>query len=160
MSIDLTFIGQIVVFLALVYLMKKHLFGPMSELMAARSQKIAEGLAAADAGLDAKAKAEAEIAEQLKDARTKASEIVASAEKRAAEISEEAVNKSRAEAEGIIEAAREEVHAELGRARQSLRNEVADIAIIAAERVIEAELDAKRHADLIDGIVSTGFGHA
>jgi len=160
MSIDLTFIGQIVVFLTLVYLMKKHLYGPMSELMEARSKKIAEGLAAADAGLDAKAKAEAEIAEQLKEARSKAAEIVASAERRAAEISEEAVNRSRTEAEGIIDAAREEVHAELGRARQALRNEVADIALIAAERVIESELDAKRHADLIDGIVSSGFGHA
>ena len=160
MSIDLTFIGQIVVFLALVYLMKKHLFGPMSELMEARSKKIAEGLAAADAGLDAKARAEAEIAEQLKDARSKAAEIVASAERRAAEIGEEAVNRSRTEAEGIVDAAREEVHAELGRARQALRNEVADIALIAAERVIESELDAKRHAELINGIVSSGFGHA
>ncbi len=160
MSIDLTFIGQIIVFLALVYLMKKHLFGPMSELMEARSKKIAEGLAAADAGLDAKARAEAEIAEQLKDARSKAAEIVASAERRAAEIGEEAVNRSRTEAEGIVDAAREEVHAELGRARQALRNEVADIALIAAERVIESELDAKRHAALIDGIVSSGFGHA
>ncbi len=160
MSIDLTFIGQIVVFLTLVYLMKKHLYGPMSELMETRSKKIAEGLAAADAGLDAKARAEAEIAEQLKDARSKAAEIVASAERRAAEISEEAVNRSRTEAEGIIDAAREEVNAELGRARQALRNEVADIALIAAERVIESELDAKRHAELIDGIVSNGFGHA
>jgi len=160
MSIDLTFIGQIVVFLALVYLMRKHLFGPMSEMMAARAQKIADGLAAADAGNNAKAQAEVEIAEQFKEARIKAAEIVTSAEKRAAEIVEEAVNKSRTEAEGIIDAAREEVTAELGRARQTLRNEVADIAMLAAERVVETELDAKRHADLIQGIVSTGFGNA
>ncbi len=160
MSIDLTFIGQIVVFLALVYLMRKHLFGPLSELMEARTRKIAEGLAAADAGLEARAKAEAEIAEQLKEARAKAGEIVASAEKRAAEINEEAVHRARVEAEGIVDAAREEVNAELGRARQALREEVADIAILAAERIVEAELDAKRHAKLINGIVSTGFGNA
>ena len=160
MSIDLTFIGQIVVFLALVYLMRKHLFGPMSELMAARAQKIADGLAAADAGTQARAIAEAEIAEQMKEARVKASEILASAEKRAAEINEEALLKARTEGEGIVDAAREEISAELGRARQALREEVADIAMLAAERVVETELDAKRHAELIDGIVSTGFGNA
>ncbi len=160
MSIDLTFIGQIVVFLALVYLMRKHLFGPMSELMAARAQKIADGLAAADAGTQARAVAEAEIAEQMKEARVKASEILASAEKRAAEINEEALLKARTEGEGIVDAAREEISAELGRARQALREEVADIAMLAAERVVETELDAKRHAELIDGIVSTGFGNA
>jgi F-type H+-transporting ATPase subunit b len=160
MSIDLTFIGQIVVFLTLVYLMRKHLYGPMSELMEARAQKIADGLAAADAGMEARAKAEAEIAEQMKEARARAADILASAEKRAAEIGEEAVLRARSDAEGIIDAAREEVNAELGRARQILREEVADIAMLAAERVVESELDAKRHAKLIDGIVSAGFGNA
>jgi len=160
MSLDLTFIGQIVVFLTLVYLMKKHLYGPMADLMEARSRKIAEGLAAADAGKEAKAKAEAEIAEQLKEARAKASEIVAAAEKRAAEVNESAVVKARTEAQQIVDTAREEVNAELNRARQTLRAEVADIALLAAGQVIEAELDGKRHAELVDGIVSQGFGNA
>jgi F-type H+-transporting ATPase subunit b len=160
MSIDLTFIGQIVVFLTLVYLMRKHLYGPMSELMETRSRKIAEGLAAADAGKEAKAIAEAEIAEQMKEARIRASEIVAAAEKRAAEIGEESVVKAREEAQQIIDGARDEIGAELNRARQVLRAEVADIAMLAAERVVESELDASRHARLVEGIVSKGFGNA
>ncbi len=160
MSIDLTFIGQIVIFLTLVYLMRKHLHGPISELMEARSKKIAEGLAAADAGKEAKAIAQLEIAEQMKEARARASEIVTAAEKRAAEVGEEAVVKAREEAQQIVDGARDEVHAELSRARQTLRSEVADIAMLAAERVIESELDASRHAKLLEGIVSKGFGNA
>ena len=160
MSLDLTFIGQIVVFLTLVYLMKKYLYGPLGDLMEARSNKIAEGLAAADAGKEAAAKAEAEIAEQLKAARTKAAEIVAAAEKRAAEVNEDAVVKARVEAQQIVDSARDEVNAELNRARQTLRAEVAGIAMLAAERVVESELDAKRHAKLVEGIVSSGFGNA
>ncbi len=160
MSLDLTFIGQIVVFLTLVFLMKKHLYGPMIDLMESRSKKIADGLAAADAGREAKAKAEAEIAEQLKAARAKASEILAIAESRAVAINEEAVVRARVEAQGIVDAAREEVSAEVDRARQELRSEVAGIALLAAERVVEAELDANRHADLLEGIVSRGFGNA
>jgi len=160
MSIDLTFIGQIVIFLTLVFLMRKYLYGPMSELMEARSKKIADGLAAADAGKEAKAIAEAEIAEQLKEARGKASEIVAAAEKRSAEIGEESVVKAREEAQQIVDGARDEVNAELNRARQTLRAEVAGIAMLAAERVVESELDASRHAKLVEGIVSDGFGNA
>jgi len=160
MSLDLTFIGQIVIFLTLVVLMRKYLYGPMIDLMEARSQKIADGLAAADAGNEAKARAEVEIAEQLKEARTKAVEIIASAEKRSAEINEAAVVKAREEAQQIVDAARDEVGAELNRARQTLRAEVAGIAMLAAERVVESELDASRHATLVEGIVSRGFGNA
>jgi F-type H+-transporting ATPase subunit b len=160
MSIDLTFIGQIVVFLTLVYLMRKHLYGPMSDLMEARSKKIAEGLAAADAGNEARTVAEAEIIEQMKEARVRASEIVAAAEKRAAEVGEESVVKAREEAQQIVDGARDEIGAELNRARQMLRTEVADIAMLAAERVVESELDASRHAKLVEGIVSKGFGNA
>lgn len=160
MSLDLTFIGQIVIFLTLVVLMRKYLYGPMIDLMEARSQKIADGLAAADAGNEAKAKAEVEIAGQLKEARAKAVEIIASAEKRSAEINENAVVKAREEAQQIVDAARDEVGAELNRARQTLRAEVAGIAMLAAERVVESELDASRHAKLVEGIVSQGFGNA
>jgi len=160
MSLDLTFIGQIVIFLTLVFLMRKYLYGPMIDLMDARSQKIADGLAAADAGNEAKAKAEAEIGEQIKEARTKAVEIIASAEKRSAEINEEAVVKAREEAQLIVDAARDEVNSELNRARQTLRAEVAGIAMLAAERVVESELDASRHATLVEGIVNSGFGNA
>ena len=160
MSIDLTFIGQIVVFLTMVFLLKKFLYGPLNDAMEARTKKIEAGLAAADAGKEAEAKAAAEIDAQLKDARMKAQAIVASAEKRAAEVSEEAITKARSDSQQIVEAAREEVEAEANRARQALRKEVADIAMLAAERVIDAELDAKRHAKLIDGVVAEGFGRA
>ncbi|HKJ83617.1 MAG TPA: F0F1 ATP synthase subunit B [Mariprofundaceae bacterium] len=160
MSIDLTFIGQIVVFLTLLYLLRKHLYGPLSELMEARSKKIAEGLAASEAGREAKAKAEEEIAQQLKEARGKAQDILSAAERRAAEIQENATNKAREDARQIVESAREEVEAETNRARQALRQEVADLAVMAAERVLDAELDDKRHAKLIEDVVNQGFGHA
>jgi F-type H+-transporting ATPase subunit b len=160
MSIDLTFIGQIVVFMTLLLLLKKYLYGPLSELMAQRSAKIAEGLAAADAGKEERAKAVAEVAGQMKEARKKAQEILLTAEKRAAEIEEEITNKARDEAAQIVQAAREEVGAEVNRARQVLRQEVAGLAISAAERVIDAELDGKRHSKLIDDVVAQGFGNA
>ncbi len=160
MSIDLTFIAQIVIFILMVTILWKLLYGPLNNAMEARTAKIAEGLAAAEAGLEAREKAEAEVEAQLEEARAKAHEIIAAAEKRAAEINEEAVNRARVEAEQILDSAREEIAAETNRARQELRQEVADIAMLAAERIVEAELDAKRHSKLIDSIVDQGFGTA
>ncbi len=160
MSIDLTFIGQIVVFLVFLGLMKKYLYGPLSDLMEQRSEKIAHGLAAADAGKEARARAEAQIAGQLKEARGKAQEILTASEKRAAEIEEEITIRARNEAQQIVDAAREEVGAEINKARQALRKEVADLAMLAAERILDTELDGKRHAKLIDTVISRGIGHA
>jgi len=160
MSIDLTFVGQIVVFLAFLGLMKKYLYGPLSDLMEQRSAKIAAGLAAADAGKEARARAEAEVALQLKEARGKAQEILTASEKRAAEIEEEMITKARGDAQQIVDAAREEVGAEVNKARQTLRKEVADLAMLAAERILDVELDEKRHAKLIGDVISKEMGHA
>jgi len=160
MSIDLTFIAQIIVFILMVVVLWKLLYAPLNDAMEARNKKIESGLAAAEAGVEAQAKAEAMIAEQLNEAKSKAHEIIAAAEKRAVEVSEEALNKSRREAEQILDSAREEVGAELERARQSLRQDIAGIAMLAAEKVIEAELDAKRHAKMIQSIVEEGMGAA
>lgn len=160
MSIDLTFILQIVVFLTMVGLLWKLLYGPLNDAMEARAKKIEEGLAAADAGVEAMAKAEADIAAQLNEAKATAAQIVASAEKRAAEIAEEATLKARKDAEAIVDSGKEELAAEVSRARQSLREEVADVALLAASRIVESELDAKKHEKIINDAIQQGFGNA
>ncbi|MDQ6965175.1 MAG: F0F1 ATP synthase subunit B [Mariprofundales bacterium] len=157
MSIDLTFIGQIVVFLTLVWLMKRHLYGPMNDLMEARSKKIADGLAAAEAGQEAKKLAEAQIEELLAKARDDAQRVLSTAESRAAEIKEDTVNKARREAKQIVDAGKEEIANEVERARQALRSEVASIAMTAAEQIVRAELDAKRHTALIESIIEREY---
>lgn len=160
MSIDLTLVGQFIVFITMLLLLKKMLYVPLNDAMEARAKKIEDGLAAADAGLEAKAKADAEAAAQIDEAKAKAQEILVAADKRAAEVKEEAVQKARLEAEGIVDAGKEELAAEMNRAQQALREEVADIAILAAERIVGEELDAKKHAKLIDTVVSQGFNAA
>jgi len=160
MSIDLTLVGQFIVFITMLLLMKKMLYVPLNDAMEARTKKIEDGLAAADAGLEAKAKADAEAALQLDAAKSKAQEIIAAAERRASEVNEEAVVKARIEASAIVDAGKEELASEVNRAKQGLREEVADIALQAAEKIVGVELDAKRHASLIDESISKGFDAA
>jgi len=160
MSIDLTLVGQFIVFITMLLLLKKWLYAPLNDAMAARTKKIEDGLAAADAGLEAKAKADAQAAEDIAAAKLKAQEIISAAEKRAAEVKEESVVKARHEAAMIVDAGKEEVLAEMTRAKQTLREDVASIAMMAAEKIIDVELDAKRHAALIDSVVKQGFNAA
>jgi len=160
MSIDLTLVGQFIVFITMLLLMKKMLYVPLNDAMEARTKKIEAGLAAADAGLEAKARADAEAALQLDAAKSKAQEIVSAAERRAAEVKEEAVVKARVEASAIVDAGKEELASEVNRAKQGLREEVAGIALQAAEKIVGVELNAKRHASLIDASIAKGFDAA
>ncbi|RME82469.1 MAG: F0F1 ATP synthase subunit B [Zetaproteobacteria bacterium] len=157
MSLNLTFVAQVIVFLAMIWVLKRLLYQPLTELMQARAKKIEEGLAAAEAGLAARQKAEEEVARQLEEARAKAHEIIAAAERRSQEILEEAREKARAEADGILESAREEIRAEVERARAALKGEVAEIALLAAEKIVAAELDAKRHKKLVDELIEKAW---
>jgi len=156
MSLDLTLIGQFVVFITMLILLSKLLYAPLNDAMAARTQKIADGLAAAEAGKNAQADAEAEVKVQIEKAKQKAQEIVLAAERRALEVSEEAVTKARHDSELIVQSAKEEAEAEAGRLRQSLQLEVASLAIMAAEKIVEVELDAKKHAALIEKVIAEG----
>jgi len=156
MSIDLTLVGQIIVFVTMVILLGKLLYQPLNDAMAARTQRIAEGLAAAEAGKNAKAEAEAEVKAQIEEAKQKAQEIIASAERRAIEVTEEAVAKARHDGELIIQSAKEEAAAEENRMRQGLQKEVATLAILAAEKIVEAELDANKHEALIEKVIAEG----
>ncbi|MDQ6989784.1 MAG: F0F1 ATP synthase subunit B [Mariprofundaceae bacterium] len=156
MSIDLTFIGQIIVFLTMVILLSKLLYTPLNDAMAARTQKIEDGLAAAEAGKNAEADAQAAVKVQIEEAKQKAQEIVASAERRALEVAEEAVNKARHDSDLIVQSAKEEAEAEAGRLRQALKQEVAALAMLAAEKIVETELDAAKHTALIEKVIAQG----
>ena len=158
MELNLTFVAQIAIFLVMVWLLRRWLYEPLNSLMEARARKIAEGLAAAEDGLRLREEAEREAGRQLDEARAKAHEIITAAERRSQEMLEEARVRAREEAEGILEAAREEIAGELAKAKRALREEVAEIALLAAERIVSAELSAKRHQEIIDRVLEERFG--
>jgi len=117
-------------------------------------KKIAEGLAAADrASQDLELAKEAAV-ERLKEAKTEAAGIVDAANKRAAQIIDEAKDQARVEGERLKEAAQAEIDQEVNRAREHLRGQVASLALAGAEKVLGAEIDKQRHADLVDKLAA------
>ena len=154
MSITSTLIIQLIVFLLLVWFTMTKVWPPIAAALDARAAKIREGLSAADRAKAELATANKRIEEELSTARTDAAQRLADAERLAQSMVEEA--KSRASEEGakIVAAARAEAEQEATKARETLREQVAALAVRGAEQILRREVDARTHADLLGQLKS------
>ena len=152
MSFNLTLIAQAVAFALFIWFTVRFVWPPLLRVIEARQKTIADGLAAADQGRKSLETATRQAGDAIKAARERAAEIVAQADKRAAQMVEEA--KIAAKDEGTREktAAKAEIEQEVSRAREQLREQVATLAVAGAEKILRREVDAKAHAELLDGI--------
>jgi F-type H+-transporting ATPase subunit b len=151
-NVNATIIGQLITFWILVWFVMRFVWGPITAMMAARSKRIADGLAAADRGRHELELASKRSSEILHEGRQKAAEIIAQAEKRAAQIVEEAKEAAKAEGDRLIAGAKAEIEQEMYRAKEMLRQQVADLAVAGAEKILRREIDAKAHAELLASI--------
>ncbi len=154
MNINATLIGQSITFLIFVWFCMKFVWPPIMHALEARKKQIADGLAAAERGKHEQELAQKRAAEVLHDVKQQAQEIIAKAEKRAAEIVDEAKADAKTEGERILTAARAEIGQEVNRAKEGLRNQVVSIAIAGASKVLEREVDANTHNDLLSKLAS------
>ena len=149
MNINATLIVQIVVFVALWWFTARFVWPPITKALDERSKRIADGLAAADKAKADLASAERRVADELKKARDGAAELRSGAERQAGQLLEEA----RAEAGRIVAAAKKAAEDEASlaaqRAKDQLRDQVAQLAVAGAERILRREIDANRHAELL-----------
>jgi len=149
MDINLTLIMQAVAFAAFIWFCKKFVWPPLMGAIATRQKQIADGLAAGEAGRQNLASAEKRIADMLAEAKTRSSEIIAQGEKLKVETVDAARTEAKAEAGRILAAANAEIQQEISRARESLRNQVSELAVAGASQILKREVDAKAHADLL-----------
>jgi len=149
-SITGTLIIQIVVFLLLVGFTMKYVWPPIATALDERSAKIAEGLAAADRAKSELAAANAKVDEELAKSRQQIVGLLADAERRAQAIVDEAKHRANEEANRIIAAARDDAEQQSVRARETLRDQVATLAVKGAEQILRKEVNAGVHADLLN----------
>lgn len=149
MNINATLFLQAIVFAILVWFTMRFIWPPITKALDERAQKIADGLAAADKAKSELATANKRVDEQLSQARNETTKQLADAEKRAAAIVDEA--KKRAEDEGakIVAAAKAEAEQQAARAREALREQVAALAVKGAEQILQREVNASVHAELL-----------
>jgi F-type H+-transporting ATPase subunit b len=150
MNINLTLFLQMIAFAVFVWFCMKFVWPPIVAALAERKTKIAEGLAAAERGHQEQHLGQQRAKELMVEAKKQASDIVGQAQKRAAEIIEEAKDDARAEGDRLITAAKAEIEQETNRAREALRGKVAELAMAAAAKILDKEIDASAHRALVE----------
>jgi F-type H+-transporting ATPase subunit b len=148
-NINATLFLQAIVFAILVWFTMRFVWPPIAKALDERAAKIADGLAAADKAKSELATANKRVDEQLAQTRTETTKLLGDAEKRAAAIVEDA--KRRAEEEGakIVAQAKADAEQQVVRARETLREQVAVLAVKGAEAILQKEVNAGVHADLL-----------
>lgn len=150
MNLNATLVAQMVVFFILWWVVAKFIWPPLVKALDERAKKIADGLAAADKG-----KAELELANKrveqaLTEARNEGAQRIADAEKRAQMSADEIKQNAQAEAARIVAQAKAEAEQQAVRARESLRDQVATLAVKGAEQILKREVNAQVHTDLLN----------
>jgi F-type H+-transporting ATPase subunit b len=153
-NINLTLVVQMVVFALLIFGTMKWIWPPILGAMHERARKIAEGLAAAEKGEEALAAARGNADTIVREARERANQIIDHAQHRAGELVEQARGTASAEGARLIAAAQQQIELDTSHARESLRREVAGIAVGAAAKLLGREIDAQKHADLLDKLAA------
>ena len=154
MNINLTLIVQMIVFILLIWFTMRFVWpmilGPMNE----RERRIAQGLAAAEEGEKQLSQAREKADGIIREARERANQIIDHAQHRANDLVEQAKGTASTEGARLVAAAQQQIELDTTRARESLRREVAGIAVGAAAKLLGREIDAKKHADLLEQLAS------
>lgn len=145
---------QVINFLLLLYLLNRLLFKPLLKTLDERQARISQGLKDAEQAARDRELARAEREAALDEARREAQSMVARASKIAEDSRNEIVAAARSEAERVTARAREEIVAEKERAMAEIREQVADLAILAAGRLLREEIDGARQRRLVNDFLA------
>ena len=154
MTLNLTLIGQSLTFLVFVWFCWKFIWPPLINAMRERQKAIADGLASAERAERDLELAQDRATDQLRDAKEEAQKIIEQARHQANQMIEAAKNDARAEGERLKEAQVAELEQEVNRAKEALRGQVATLALVGAERVLGATIDADKHNQLLQQLAS------
>jgi F-type H+-transporting ATPase subunit b len=147
----------IINFFILFGLLTLVLYKPITKMLDQRAGKIKEGLDQAEGIKQEMAHAEETVKARIEAGRKEGQTIVAQASQTSDRIKEEARAEARKETEALIAKARAEIAMEREEGFNQLRREFADLAVLAAEKVIEQSLDKKAHQQLIDKVLKEGL---
>jgi F-type H+-transporting ATPase subunit b len=148
-SINATFFAQLIVFAILVLFTMKFVWPPIAAALDERASKIAAGLAAADKAKAELSNANKRVEEELAKSKGESTVRLAEAERRGQAMIEEAKLKATEEGSKIIAAAKVEAEQQTVKARETLREQVAALAVKGAEQILRKEVNASVHADLL-----------
>ena len=149
---------QLIAFLIFIFLFWKYALGPITNMLDERSRRIAESMAAAEKMKLELAAASSRNEEVLAEARRQAQQIISQAR----EVSETTIARAQQEAgeqaDEYLSRAQATLRQETEQARLQLRQELADLAVMAAGRIVRKELDPAAQTRLIEEALADAAG--
>jgi F-type H+-transporting ATPase subunit b len=143
-------IWTLVVFGLSMFLLGKLAFPRIAEALDRRQHAIEESIDTAERIRKEADEILAEYRQRLSEARSQADEIVARARKTGEAAEAELVSDGRAKREELMEQTRRDIEAETRRAILEIRAEVADLTVLATEKVTRKTLTDSDHKRLVD----------
>ncbi len=154
MNINATLILQSIAMMIFVWFCMKFIWPPLLKALDERRERIAEGLAASDMAEKELETAKVTVEEQIREARDKAGEIVDQANQRHSQIVDQAKEDAVAERKRQVSAAEADIVQSANQAREELRSTVASLAVLGASQILEKEVDADTHRDLLNKLIA------
>lgn len=151
-------VAQLVCFFLLFGLLTVVLYKPVRRMLDERSNRIKESMEQAEQIKEQMAKTEEQVKEQLGAARRDGQDILAQAAQMGERLKEEARGEARQEAEVIVARARTEIERERDAAIEEVKRQFVDLAITAAEKVVNETLDREKHRRLIEEVLEQAPG--
>jgi F-type H+-transporting ATPase subunit b len=147
-------VWTLVVFGISMWLLSRYAFPRISEALDRRQRAIEESIDASERTRREADQLLQEYRERLAEARGQADEIVSRARKTGESAQAEIVSEARAKREEMMEQTRRDIETETRRAIQQIRAEVADLTVLATEKVTRKSLDDADHRRLVDEALS------
>ncbi len=153
-----TFVATIGNLLLQMYLIKRFLFKPVNEILEKRRMLADAQIREAEAAKTEAIAMKAEYEGNMAVAKEKANEILLSAQKTATIQSEEMLKEASAQVAAMKAKAESDIAQEKRKAVNEIKNEIGDMAMEIAGKVIEREISEEDHAKLIDEFIANVGG--
>jgi len=148
-----TLLAQIAGFVILLVVLYLFAYKPVLKMLDERSRKIKESVEEVQKVKEQASQAEEEFKKKIEAASKEGQEVISKAMRIGEEARKRAQEEAKQEAQVLVEKARVEIQRERSEAIGELRQEFADLTIVAAEKVIGKSLDKETHRQIIDKVL-------
>ena len=149
------FFWVLLTFGLLLVVLRKYAWGPITSSLAEREERITESMEQAQRALTEAKQLQADNTKARKEAEGEAQRLIREAREAADGLRNEEISNTKAQILTMQEHAKQEIEREKDSALDSLRQEVADLAINAAEKILSENLDATKQKRIVDDFLKT-----
>lgn len=144
---------QIINTIVLFWILRKILFKPVLSIIDARESAIKSDIATGEQAKSEGLALKAEYEQKLAAVKNEGQEIIKQATLRAEQKSDEIISSAKEEAISLKERANKDIAQEKQKVMNELKNDISSIAILAASKVIEKDIDQAKHEEMINKFI-------